>query len=309
MAERHSFEPHQQNISAGGRTLGLDPICADFELERFAHVPGARLEGPVFDTEGNLWVVGLNTRKVYRIDGAGAATAVAETPGPNGLAIGPDGNIYGADHVMGLFRLDQSTGVVAWLAGKGGHGNFRGLNDLTFDASGGLYLTDPRGSGEFRRCGGLYYRAADGALTRLVDNMAYPNGVALSPAQDMLYVAETAANRVVQFKIKAPGTIDLEDGRVFAWLNGGRGPDGLTVDAGGNVYVAHHSAGEVLVFSSLGFYYGAILMPDDAMVANNVQIHRGYLYITEADGHSVWRIRTRIPAIGEDTKQNWPEYK
>jgi gluconolactonase len=119
----------------------------------------------------------------------------------------------------------------------------------------------------------------------------------LPPAEDRLYVAEWGSNRIAAFPIKAPGVIDIEYGWIFTYLNSGRGPDGMTMDEAGNLYAAHHSAGEVLVFNPRGFLYGAIKMPDDSMVPNNVQFHAGYLYITEADQHTVWRVKAKIPGI------------
>ena len=57
-------------------------------------------------------------------------------------------------------------------------------------------------------------------------------------------------------------------------------------------------AGEVVVFAPNGDYYGAIRLPEGAgSQATNVAFHDGYLYITEAEGHTVWRVKTKIPGI------------
>lgn len=193
--------------------------------------------------------------------------------------------------------MDTKTSQVTWLTNKFGDGNFHGVNDLIFDKQGGLYFTDARGSSEFVKRGQLFYRTPTGEIMRLADNLSYPNGVALSPNEDRLYVAEWGSNRVAAFPIISPGVINLEYGWIFVAMNAGRGPDGITVDQAGNLYAAHHSAGEVLVFNPRGFFFGSIRMPDDSMVPNNVQFLGGYLYITEADQGTVWRVKTKIPGI------------
>ena len=289
----NSFPP---NMAVGGRTLGLDAICGNCQLEKYSVCTG-RVEGPTFDKEGNLWIVGLDTKDIYRVTKDGVCTSVAKTPGPNGLRFHKDGRLFGTDHAAGLFWMDTNTHNITWITNKFGDGNFHGANDLIFDKAGGLYFSDARGSGEFVKRGQLFYRTPEGVVTRLADNLSYPNGLVLSPAEDRLYVAEWGSNRIAAFPIRSPGVIDLESGWIFTYLNSGRGPDGMTMDEAGNLYAAHHSAGEVLVFNPRGFLYGAIKMPDDSMVPNNVQFHEGYLYITEADQHTVWRVKTKIPGI------------
>jgi gluconolactonase len=264
------------NLAVGGRTLGLDSICGDCKLEKFAVCTG-RVEGPTFDKDGNLWIVGLDTKDIYKVTPDGVCTSVSKTPGPNGLRFHKDGRLFGTDHAAGLFWMDTTNSNITWITNKFGESNFHGLNDLIFDKSGGLYFSDARGSGEFVKRGQLFYRTPDGVVTRLADNLSYPNGLVLSPTEDRLYVAEWGSNRIAAFSIKAPGVIDIESGWIFTYLNSGRGPDGMTMDEAGNLYAAHHSAGEVLVFNPRGFLYGAIKMPDDSMVPNNVQFHAGYL--------------------------------
>ena len=284
------------NSAVGGRTLGLENICGECVLERYSTCTG-RVEGPTFDKDGNLWIVGLDTRDIYRVTPDGKCESVAKTPAPNGLRFHRDGRLFGTDHFAGLFWMDIKTLKITWITNQYNGGNLHGVNDLIFDKDGGLYLTDAYGSGEYVKRGQVFYMSPDGAITKLADNLSYPNGIALSPDEKRLYVNEWGSNRIAAFPVRAPGVIEIENGWIFATLNGGRGPDGMTLDANGNVYAAHHSAGEVLVFNPRGFFYGAIQMPEDSMVPNNVQFHDGYLYITEADQHTVWRVKTKIPGV------------
>ncbi|MER2047657.1 MAG: SMP-30/gluconolactonase/LRE family protein, partial [Solibacillus sp.] len=77
-------------------------------------------------------------------------------------------------------------------------------------------------------------------------------------------------------------------------FEGGIGPDGLAVDAEGNLYVAHFQAGEVVVVDANGFKYGTIRLPEDAgTFATNLAFHDGYLYVTESSKNEVWRIQVK----------------
>ena len=71
------------------------------------------LEGPSFDTEGNLYFVDIPFGRVFRADPAGRITQIAEYDGqPNGLKIHRDGRIFLADYQNGIMLLDPATGTV-----------------------------------------------------------------------------------------------------------------------------------------------------------------------------------------------------
>lgn len=281
-----------------GRTLGLEPICNDCQLEKFTDECVGRLEGPSFDRDGNLWMVSPATSSIFRVTPDGHCEVVAQTPAPNGTRFSSDGRLFGVDSKMGVFWLDTKSLKVTYVTNRFGYENFHGLDDLCFDKAGGLYLSDAYGSSILHPQGQLFYLTADGTVRKLISGgLAFPNGVALSPDERTLYIDDWSSNRVIAVPVKAPGELDVDAAWVFAYLNGGRGPDSLIVDAQGNLYIAHYGAGEVIVMDPHGFYYGAIRLPPGAgMVPSNVAIHEGFLYITEMDQHTVWRVRTNIPA-------------
>jgi gluconolactonase len=204
-----------------------------------------------------------------------------------------------------VFWLDTRTLAVTFLTNKFGNENFHGLDDLYFDRQGGLYLTDAYGSSVLHPQGQVFYMAPDGTVTKLISgNLAFPNGVVLSPDERTLYINDWGSNRIIAVPVTAPGKVDIDSAWVFAYLNGGRGPDSMTIDAQGNVYAAHYGAGEVVVFDPHGFFYGAIRLPAGAgMVPSNVALHNGYLYITEMDQHTVWRVRTTVPGVESQAAQ------
>jgi gluconolactonase len=290
-----------QNSDNGavGRTIGLDGICGACKVEKFTDACLGRLEAPNFDKEGNLWLVSHATGEIYRVTPDGKCEEIAHTSAPNGLRFHKDGRLFGVDHHEGIFWLDTKTRKTTFLTNQFHSGNFAGLDDLFFDKTGGLYMTDAWGSSVLNPSGRVFYLAADGKLRRAISgNLAFPNGVVLSPDEHVLYVDDFGTNRILAIPVESPGVLNTDGAWVFAYLNGGHGPDSLTADANGNLYVAHHSAGEVVVFSPRGFLYGSIRLPEGAgMVPSNVAFHEGYLYITEMDQHTIWRVKTKIPGM------------
>ena len=149
----------------------------------------------------------------------------------NGAAVGPDGKIYVCNNggftwsevnghtVPGLQpddytggkiqRVDLETGEVDVLYDEVDGIMLRGPNDLVFDDTGGFWFTDHgKIRARQRDRGGLYYAKADGSEIReVVFPLDAPNGVGLSPEQDMLYVAETYQGRLYQWPLSAPGEI------------------------------------------------------------------------------------------------------
>ena len=96
-------------------------------------------EGPVFDRDGNLYVVELAGKRVSRIRPDGSVSTLCETGGvPNGAAIGPDGALWvtnngGRDNPGWVERIDLATGTTERVIEDP---SFGGCNDLVFDAEG-----------------------------------------------------------------------------------------------------------------------------------------------------------------------------
>jgi gluconolactonase len=95
-----------------------------------------------------------------------------------------------------------------------------------------------------------------GATQVVAENLGFPNGVVLRPGGELLLVGESLYNRILEFRVSAPGKVGAP--RVFASLPP-RGesqpddkPDGMALDAAGNLYVAHYGMGHVQVLDPQG---------------------------------------------------------
>jgi gluconolactonase len=256
------------------------------------------IEGINFDDKGRLWMVSVVGGRILRVENGRCVAVGAAGGSPNGAKFAPDGRLIVADRKRGLLSVDPATGKQAVLVAGAPDRPFRALNDLDFDAHGGFYFTDPGGSDALHRTGRVYY-APPGARRPEVfaDGVTYPNGVAVSADGQLVYVAEFAENRILAVPSKH-STNPFAVPFVFARLQGGIGPDGLAVDAGGNVYAVHYGAGEVAVFDSDGFPYGTIPLPMGAgLGTTNLTFRDGYLYVAESLTNTVWRVPVKGRAL------------
>ncbi len=270
--------------------------------EKFVTCDGF-IEGINFDAKGRLWLVAVVAGKIMRVENGRCVNLAAGAGTPNGAKFSPDGRLFVANRTKGIQTVDPETGETTNLFSRSNIGPFKGLNDIVFDPRGGYYFTDPVGSDALSKSGHVYYVAPDKGSTPQVfaSGIAYPNGIAVSPDGQNVYVAEFGENRVLMIPSK-----DSKDpfgiSYVFARLQGGIGPDGVSVDTGGNVYVAHYGAGEIAVFDEHGFPYGIIPLPKGAgSGTTNMAFKDGYLYVTESLNNVVWRIGVRTRGLNEAT--------
>ena len=222
----------------------LDPV--PFEVMSL----DAYSEGPVFDYEGNLFV-SHGREFVSKLAVDGEVSLWGRFDHPNGHKVRPDGThllcVKGA--VLHLAADGRTLAEAATLcAGV----PLRSPNDLTLDGKGGFYFTDPGGSWD-EPIGTIHYVDAVGETSLVAGHLSVPNGLALSPDHSTLYVAETKPNRILAFEVISAGRLGPR--RVFADLPGGAGidgPDGMAVDARGNVYVAQLGSTSILALDTAG---------------------------------------------------------
>jgi gluconolactonase len=210
------------------------------------------LEGPCFDAAGNLYVTDIPHGRIFCISPEGSWTQFAEYDGePNGLALHPDGlRLYIADYKQGILSLNLASGAVEPVLARRNSERFKGPNDLVFARNGDLYFTDQGQSGLHDPTGRVYRLRPGGQLDCLLSNGPSPNGLVLSRDEEVLFVAMTRDNAVWRLPLLPDGSTS-KVGR-FASFHGTSGPDGMAMDAAGNLLVAHASLGSVFVLSPQG---------------------------------------------------------
>jgi gluconolactonase len=146
---------------------------------------------------------------------------------------------------------------------------FNRPNDLAAARSGDIYFTDPGPALEPGRPAprtAVYRLDPRGRVTSIAEDIRRPNGVALSPDERTLYVADTGGEHLLAFTVSKDGSVGGR--RAFATLAGFRqtptgpssGADGIAVDADGRVYVATSTG--VQIFSAAGQPLGTIALPN-----------------------------------------------
>lgn len=241
-------------------------------------------EGPASDANGNLYFTDIPNNRIHKRDARGTLTVFAEPSGHcNGLMV-VDNRLLACEMDGRLKSFDLATGQETTLADKYNGERFNAPNDLVIDRAGGIYFTDPR----FRAPDpwpqgkeAVYYRAADGKVTRLIDDRNAPNGVILSPDEKTLYVIPSMEKQMWAYPVESPGKIGA--GRVFCELKqpegkDNTGGDGLTIDTNGNLYIT--SGLGLQVFDPSGKQLGIIAIPEQPANVAFGGKERKTLYVT-----------------------------
>jgi len=198
------------------------------------------IEGPSFDRDGNLYIVDIPFGRIFRITPDGAWSLAIEYEGwPNGLKISAEGRILVADYMHGIMEFDASAKRMRPILVSRNSESFRGCNDLHLASNGDIYFTDQGQTGLHDPSGRVYRLARDGRLDCLIGTGISPNGLVLDPKEATLFVAMTRDNAVWRLPFMKDGSVS-KVGR-FCTLFGASGPDGMTMDAAGRLYVAHAS--------------------------------------------------------------------
>lgn len=190
-------------------------------------------------------------------------------PGSNGLAFNKAGELVLCQH--GDRRVSKLVdGKFVTLVDKFEGKRLNSPNDLTIKSNGDIYFTDPpyglpklmEDPGKELKFQGVYRLTPKGELTVLAKGMSRPNGIALSPDEKTLYVANSDPEKAIwmSFPVKEDGTVG--DGKLFfdstkAHKAGKPGlPDGLKVSKDGTIWAT--GPGGVYVFAPDGKHLGTL---------------------------------------------------
>jgi gluconolactonase len=204
----------------------LDPDH-DWELVSAGH---GFTEGPAVDARGDVFFSDLRARRIHRVDHASGRVSVfkEDSGGANGLMFGPDGRLiacqYGRKRIV-AYAPDGTETVLAEGVSS---------NDLVVNARGEVFFTDPSDKQ-------VRFIDREGRQRVVHEGIGFPNGIALSPDQSLLTVADYSSRWVWSFSVDPDGS--LRNGLPFYRLETADEPldaaaDGLTMDTEGYLYVA-----------------------------------------------------------------------
>jgi gluconolactonase len=259
--------------------------------------PGSKIEviAAGFDwTEGPCWVPGkgkepgyllfsdIPRNSIYKwVEGKGASlylkpsgyTGVVDygaEPGSNGLLLDPQGRLVCCEHGDRRVSVMTENGGKRTLVDNYQGKRLNSPNDAAFKSNGDLYFTDPPYGlpdryedprRELDFCG-VYRLTPKGELSLLTKELTRPNGIAFSPDEKTLYVAQSDPDAAIwkSFPVKADGTLGaskLIHDATDAAKKGLPGlPDGMTTDKQGNLFAT--GPGGVYVFSPAGKLLGRL---------------------------------------------------
>src|SRR6188508_907485 len=223
-------------------------------------------EGPVWWAEGHYLLFNdiQTARRMKYTPGQGATVAMEKTNEANGLTRDLQGRIVSAEHLTRRVTRYEPDGSVTVIANSFGGKRLLRPNDVVVKSDGAIYFTDPGGNAAPDQwdatVSGVYRVSPDlGTMSLVVDDMVRPNGLAFSPDENTLYAADTRRRHVRAYQMQANGTIAKETSRVFVDLGGTEPgvPDGIKVDAEGNVYSG--GSGGLYIIDSKGKKLGRIV--------------------------------------------------
>ena len=301
----------QTSAAGAGTLLRIDPamdalVPANARIEKLSG-GFAFTEGPVWHRRfGHLMFSDLRSNAIHIWDDAeGLSTFMqpvfegeSETSsvGSNGLNIDSQGRLILMEHGnRRVSRIENGNTVV--LADNYQGKRLNSPNDSAYRSDGWLYFTDP----PYGLAGleddpareldfnGIYRLSPDGELELLESGQTRPNGIAFSPDERTLYVANSdAENKVwMAYVVRDDGT--LGTGRVFFDINDQNetgAADGLKVDVDGNLFAT--GPGGVWIFDANGKHLGTI-KPDEVPANVAWGDDGSTLYMTARTG--LYRIR------------------
>ena len=238
-------------------------------------------EGPLWHPDGYWLFVDIRAYRIHRLAPGGQPEIVRENSGrSNGLTFDLQGRLIMCEGDNRRLTRREDDGAYTPIAERLDGKRLNTPNDVVCHSDGSIYFTNPNGrlAPEDRELGfaGVHRIAPDGAHTVATREAGYPNGLAFSPDEGLMYVANTRLdNRCLEgkekgevchhqfirvFDVAADGS--LTNGRVFADMSSAEDgvPDGMKVDMEGRVYCTGPEG--CWVFDAAGNHLGIIRLPE-----------------------------------------------
>ncbi len=269
-------------------------------------------EGPLWRPSGALWFSDVpgNVVRQWSPDGKvvellrpggydGNSLPAGGFIGPNGMTAGPDGSVMLCQHGnRRIVRIAPDMSVSTLVDSFQGK-KLNAPNDLVYRADGTLFFTDPpyglpEGDDDPMKelpFNGVF-KLSGGKLEVIISDMTRPNGLAISPDERTLYVANSDDNKRLWMRYDLAADGSVGHGRVFVDVGSSKDgglPDGMKLDADGRIWAT--GPGGVWIFKPDGTHLGTIKLPEQP--ANCAWGDDGRsLYMTAETG--LYRLKTSV---------------
>ncbi len=245
-------------------------------------------EGPIFDSQGNLYFVNyVRNGTLGKMTPQGTVGIWCETGGQvNGLKVDSAGYVIGADAgARRIIRVHPSGNPIEVLTDKFEGKPYLSPNDVCLDLAGNIYFSDPSNETPEAPIGSVYRIDLTKKVTRLATGLKYPNGLAVTPDQKQLIVAETMTNRILSFDLRADGSLGPAK-TLYQFPNSS--VDGIMFDEYDRLWVARWLNATVDVITLDGKLVAEI--PAGGSKVTNLCFWGKSVYVTVAAGHSIHRL-------------------
>ncbi|MBL8212708.1 MAG: SMP-30/gluconolactonase/LRE family protein [Bryobacterales bacterium] len=289
--------PVRKSVKGGERMYVMDFLKPESDWQLLSE--GHRFtEGPAVDKQGNVFFTDIPNNRIHKIAPDGKVSVFKEDSGAtNGLKFGPDGRLYGCQNGrkrIVAWGMDGTETVIAEGVNS---------NDLVINAKGEIYFTEPPTKK-------VWFIDAKGNKRVVIERgLEFPNGIALSPDQSLLTVADTRGKVIWSYQIQPDGSLangvayyrleTPDESQLFSIA------DGMTVDTEGHLYVTTILG--VQICDQPGRVVGIINKPHGGPLSNVVfgGPNQDWLYVTAGD--RVYRRQTNRKGVNAWTTIKPPQ--
>ncbi len=233
-AMRWLWKDWPAEIKVGGGSPQLKEILLPGEDWKLVGEGYKFTEGPAVNAKGEVFYNDVGSSKTYKVWLDGKVTVfLDDSKKGDGQSFGPDGRLFavagGAEQIIAYDPEGKGTTITD---------GFRG-NDLVVKSDGGVYVTNPGWNGTDPSK--VWYINTTGEKKVVDSGLRFSNGLALSPDQSLLYVADSRTHWVYSYQVQKDGS--LEHKQKYFHLHvpdtaEDSGADGVEVDRDGRVWVA-----------------------------------------------------------------------